>query len=503
MGLSNGTAAAPADTVKKPWYSLFVGHPKGFWFIFWGEFAERCSFYGMMSILARYVSEIIFSDMPRQDADSIANIYVSLFKAACYFLPLLGGFLADRYFGKYWMIVTFSVPYILGHVILTNEILPAMIVALVLLAMGSGVTKPNISTLMGLTYDQQRPGDEHLRTSAFTIFYMAINVGAGLAFFFIPMIRGSGSDPSQHNYALAFLVPAFLMAIALVLFAAGKPFYAKEVITRKVTTPEERALQWKVLGTVSGLFLVVVFFWAIFDQSHTTWIFFARDYMETRLFGFELSPEQFGTLNPVLIVLLAPLGPVLFLWLEKRGFKVRATNKLMAGFVLTAATMAVMAIAGSQAGQAEQRQVVKNNVPQVKNGEPVMYNYVNPEEKVSIAWLVVAFVLITVAEILISVTGLELAFVVSPPSMKSFITGIWLAAVGIGNSVINVPVGSLYPFMRPGVYFGLLAGMMLAIIVVFYFVGNWFNRKMAEKHALPPETEQTTAIKAAATTAEA
>src|SRR5947209_2061733 len=126
-----------------------TGHPRGFWFIFWGEFAERCSYYGMRVLLPLYLTDVF--DFPAN-----SPVYYR-FKMAVYFLPLLGGYLADRFIGKYWAIVGFSVPYVLGHFILGIENLTALFVALTLLALGSGVTKPNISTLLGLTYDQQRP----------------------------------------------------------------------------------------------------------------------------------------------------------------------------------------------------------------------------------------------------------------------------------------------------------------------------------------------------------
>src|SRR5438477_1909588 len=115
----------------------------------------------MRAILPLYLTTVLaFSD------SHAAAIYSS-FKAACYLLPLLGGYLADRFFGKYWTIVGFSVPYVLGHFILGIPSYIALVIALALLAGGSGVIKPNISTLMGLTYDQKRPGKEQLRTAAF------------------------------------------------------------------------------------------------------------------------------------------------------------------------------------------------------------------------------------------------------------------------------------------------------------------------------------------------
>ena len=94
---------------------LDVGHPRAFWFFFWGEFAERCSYYGMRAILPLYMTS---AGTSFHFSDQTGSKLVFAFKMACYFLPLLGGFLADRFFGKYWTIVGFSVPYVAGHFIL-------------------------------------------------------------------------------------------------------------------------------------------------------------------------------------------------------------------------------------------------------------------------------------------------------------------------------------------------------------------------------------------------
>jgi len=468
MGSKNdaGTEVSVQEVVP---HTGISAHPIGFWFIFWGEFAERCSYYGMRAILARYMAEAL------KLGEANANTFYMVFAASCYFLPLLGGYLADNFFGKYRIIVWFSIPYILGHVILSIEDPWFMAVALLLLAMGSGVIKPNISTLMGMTYEQQRPGQEHVLSNAFAIFYMAINIGASVSVFTMPWIR------TNFSYSLAFLFPAALMVLAFLLFAAGKPFYAREVIVRRVTTPEQRAQQWFVVGRIGGLFLLVSFFWAIFDQSGTTWVFFANTYMDRTFFGVEFDPEQFGTLNPVLIVVLVPLVTLLFNYLARRGISVRPTDKMIGGFLLTALTMGVMAVAGYRAGPVEgERPVVKDGKVVMTDGKPEMAAYVSPEHKVTIWWQVLAFLLITVAEILISVTGLELAFTAAPKAMKSFVTGLWLAAVGVGDLFFNAPVGRLYPEMQPGAYFALLTAMMLVVTVAFIFVARRFNRRNAE-----------------------
>lgn len=193
-----------------------LAHPPGFWFFFWGEFAERCSYYGMRAVLLLYMIDRL------KLADAQASVIMSYFMAACYFLPLVGGYLADHYFGKYRTIVAFSLPYIIGQMILGIENKPFLFIALSLLAMGSGVIKPNISTLMGLTYDQQRPGQTKLRSDAFAIFYFSINIGATISSFAMPKLR------DWFNYQTAFLCAAGLMAVAFVIFAAGKRFYAVE-----------------------------------------------------------------------------------------------------------------------------------------------------------------------------------------------------------------------------------------------------------------------------------
>ena len=474
-------ATANVDIQKKDnasFFQLLTQHPTGFWFIFWGEFAERCSYYGMRAILATYMAEKL--GLGKENA----GLYMSLFIGACYFLPLLGGYLADNYFGKYNIIVGFSVPYILGHVILGIETTAFVLIALSLLAMGSGVIKPNISTLMGMTYDQKRPGQDLLRTQAFSMFYMAINIGAFISQLGIPAIKDYyTARGSEYAYFVAFLVPAGLMVIAFFFFAIGKKHYAVEKIERRPSTPEESALRWQVLSQVGLLFLLVMFFWAFFDQSASTWIFFAQTYMKSDFFGF--SAEQMQAINPFLIVTCLPIMNFLFTSLANSGYNVRATDKILVGFVLTALTMGIMGYCGMATGKAEPRQKMDAAGQVVmKDGAPVMEDFVPADRKVSLWFQAIAYFVLTLAEILISVTGLELAFVAAPKNMKSFVTSLWLLTVFLANYLINVPMSLLYPKMHPGHYFLMLTGIMGAVCVVFVFVARRFNRAVeAQKEA--------------------
>jgi dipeptide/tripeptide permease len=567
------------------------GHPIGFWFFFWGEFAERCSYYGMRAILALYMTERL--GVSKADAGT----FMSLFIAACYFFPLVGGFIADRFFGKYWTIVGFSIPYVVGQIIVGIENQYVVFGSLALLAMGSGVIKPNISTLMGMTYDQQRPGQEQLRSNAFSWFYLAINIGAFLSQLAVPYLR------TAYSYQIAFLFPAALMALALAVFAMGKRFYGKEHIERKVTdsgnghrpqktltglpiqyrlmtaeaAAEDRALKRATLIRIGSLFLLVMFFWAIFDQSASTWIFFADTYMDLHVFGMTLTADQIQSVNAFFIMTLLPLSVVFFNAMAKRGIKIRPTDKMVAGFLMTALSMVIMSSAGFLAGA--KHDAVKLTVPEgelilpmsetklaevkkAADGSPVtldsgvkvlakdfdydkekkklnfsngalvlkdggkaevrdghliassldsnsleaggvlesllksgdalakvksdaatatleVVDWVRPAERVTVLWQILAFFVITIGEILISVTGLELAFVAAPPTMKSFVTACWLFTVGLANFVINAPITRLYPTMEPGIYFAILAGALAVVTVVFIPVSTKFNRGMA------------------------
>jgi POT family proton-dependent oligopeptide transporter len=579
MEVASTTADTPMPievSKSNPIVRFFASHPKGFWFIFWGEFAERSSYYGMRAILALYMADKLGL------GEKNAATYLSFFMAACYFLPLLGGYVADNFIGKYWTIVGFSLPYILGHFILGFENYTALVIALVLLAMGSGVIKPNISTLMGLTYDQERPGQTKLRSDAFAIFYFSINVGAALSQFALPPIR------THYGYWVAFLVPAGLMVVAFAIFAAGKPYYAREQIGGVVYTPEQKKQRMAILGRIAGLFTLVMFFWAIFDQSASTWIFFADTYMDCRIFGLRADPDQIQTFNPVFILLLLPPITMLFHKFDAWGFHVRPTGKIIVGFLLTALCMGVMAFAASMAGPAvtEPRLVLKegeiklsearvvfnnsdlkvrnvratakdgvftldggsvvgpdgeialksaaslfpsgdaafddNGAVKIKKGKiffsngelssasgtiqikdgaiakttgslkkgddgvtdndkPVvqMGNYVLIQNKVTVWWKVLAFLVITVAEVLISVTGLELGYTAAPKSMSGFVTACWLLTVGMANLAINAPVTRLYKTMPPATYFTLLAVTLLVVTVAFFFVAKQFNRVTA------------------------
>lgn len=410
-------------------------HPPAFWFIFWGEFAERCSYYGMRGILPLYLTAQLHYP------DDKAGPIIYSFKMACYFLPLVGGFLADRFFGKYWTIVGFSVPYVLGHFILGIGTPLTLFIALALLAGGSGVIKPNISTLMGQTYDRQRPGQEQLRSAAFLWFYFSINIGSLLSTIVVPIIRNA------HGYATAFQFPAWVMLGALIVFAAGKPFYAPDTVVRHEPTPQERRERWQTLGRLFGVFGLFVFFFVGYEQADSIWVFFTRDFVDLHVPGLRnpISPDQLQFINPLVVVICVPLFGWMFRKLDPEARTITAARKIFAGFLLAAAAPAALALAALVA---------------------------HDGQRVSLAWVVAAYVLLTLGEVLLYGTGLELAYAVAPGSMKSFVTACFLLTSTLGDFV-NVWLSPLYGRqLAPAQFFGVTALITLAAAMAFPFVGR-------------------------------
>lgn len=410
-------------------------HPVGFWFVLWGELAERASFYGMRTLLALYLlDELRFSTA------NGASV-MQFFQAACYLTPLLGGWVADRKLGRYWTIVGFAGPYILGHIVLGG--IPTtfgLALALPLLALGSGAIKPNTSTLMGMIYE--REGKTGAMGEAFSWFYAAINVGAAASSLALPLVR------DRYGYGVALTVPAVLMAVAFAIFAAGKPFYPVEKPSEEV-----RGSVAAPLRRLGGVFALIAVFWFVYDQSASTWVYFARDHLDLALgWGITLTADQIQGVNPLLILVLTPVFNAM--WPRISRSPLPATRKMLVGFGIVVVAMAIMAVAGTLAG----------------------------EGRVSVWWMLLATLVITMAELCISVIGLEFAFREAGPGAKSAVTAAFLLTVFVGDLAGGV-FARLYDQVPPGTYFALQTAIIAVAAVVFARVARRFEGQVAEPAA--------------------
>jgi POT family proton-dependent oligopeptide transporter len=471
--LAKGKAADPAVPAT---------HPKAIWFFFWGEFAERSSYYGMRAILFLYMTKALGMATERA-----APAYAG-FKAACYLLPLAGGYIADRWLGRYWTIVGFSVPYVIGQFLLAefpSELF--MFIALALLAAGSGVIKPNISTMMGETYDEKRPGQARLRSSAFLWFYFAVNIGALVSQLGLPLVRQhyilndsritpevraqlesalaegkdilplTPGDVLKDAFSVAFAIPAWLMVGSLIIFALGKPYYAHKRPEVHHLTPDERRLQWQTLVRLFGIFALVVLFWFGYEHNDTLWIEFISNHVNLRLpfANKTIAPDQLQFLNALFVIILVPTFNLLFGRFDPQVKIFTPMRKVLAGFLLTAAAVSIMAAAGF---------IVRSD----------------PSAKVSVFWPAAAYIVLTIGEVLLYATMLEIAYTAAPKSMKGFVTACFLLTNTLGN-FLNMAWMPLYgKTIAPGPFFAVTAGCVLLAAFAFLFVGRQFERSQAE-----------------------
>jgi len=370
--------------------------PAGIPFIVANEFAERFCYYGINAILALYLVQSLHF------GEAESTTWVSLFKSGSYFFPLLGAIVSDVFWGKFRTVITFSVAYCAGCVVLALAREPAMIAAgLFLIAFGTGGIKPCVSTNVG---DQFTSANQHLIEKAFSWFYLSINAGSLISIYLCPWLLPT-LGPTY-----AFGLPAAMMCVATVVFWLGRRRFA-------VVAPAGRAWLRDItsrqgLATIARLVVVyafVAFFWALWDQSNgTTWSLQARsDLMDKNLgLGITLLPAQVQLANALLILILTPLFSYFVYPLVGRFCAVTPLRKIGAGLFVTASSFLVIAwIEGRiQAGHG-----------------------------VSVWWQILAYVILTAGEVLVSITALEYAYKQAPLTMKSFIMALYLLSISAGN----------------------------------------------------------------------
>jgi len=413
-------------------------------YIIGNEVCERFSYYGMKSILAGYISGEVARGGLAQSGDKATQI-IHLFVFANYFAPLFGAWVSDRFWGRYSTILWISLFYCLGHGVLamsevfgdTSSKLLCLYTGLALIAFGAGGIKPCVSAFVG---DQFPTSQSHLLQKAYSAFYWSINFGSFFSFLLIPRIKDTA------GYGWAFGVPGILMAIATLIFYAGTRHYVRVPPLRESRQPGFMAIfieAWRnrsanhsfwqgaqarygseaveaaaSVGPVLKVFALIPVFWALFDQSSSTWVLQGFQ-MEAQtvpkafqwLTGEMLGAEQMQSMNPLMVMILVPLLTLVVYPRLERFTRVTPLRRISFGLSITGFSYVLVAW---------------------------IQHRVDQGEALSVLWQTWPYLVLTLGEVLVSISGLEFAYTQAAASMKSTIMSFWMLTVAAGNLLVSV-----------------------------------------------------------------
>ncbi|MBV7700025.1 peptide MFS transporter [Streptomyces sp. TRM70350] len=434
----------------------FFGHPRGLATLFMTEMWERFSYYGMRALLPLYLVAPAGLGLDAGTAIAIYSVYVS----TVYLLAMPGGWFGDRVWGPRKTVAVAGAIIMTGHLVLALPSAGTFYFGLLLVAIGSGLLKSNISTMVGHLYDG--PNDPR-RDGGFTVFYMGINLGA----FAAPLAIGTVGQ--QVNWHLGFALAALGMALGLAQFLLGSRHLSdRSSVVPKPLSREERnttlrkAMIWLliavvfyaiVVGTgsytlnwvmvplmiiglvvpitvlarikrdkeltgaeqsrVSGyiwFFIAAALFWMIYDQGGSTLSIFAKDHVDTQVFGWEFPVSWFQSVNPVMVMALAPVFATVWLALARSRKEPSTIAKFAGGLVLVGISFFVflLPLVASDGG------------------------------KVSPWWIVLIYFCQTTGELMLSPVGLSVTTKMAPAKYASQMMGVWFLAVTAGDAVTGL-----------------------------------------------------------------
>ena len=434
------------------------GHPKGLYLLFFTEMWERFSYYGMRAILILYLTKKLVEGGLGMDEKNAMLLY-GYFAGFVYFTPLIGGWLADRYLGKRLAVMIGGVTMMLGQFTLFGlNSTTGLYIGLLLLIIGNGFFKPNISTLVGGLY---KDGDSR-RDAAFTIFYMGINLGAMIA----PLVIGVVTDNMfattnedgsiSYGYRYGFLVSGIGMLLGQVIFNLLGTKYLGDLGTKPVgaVSDTEVAKVQKSINPETGkeldekdekqrisvifiLLIFAVFFWAGFEQAGSSLSLYTDKYIDRSIGSFEIPTSWFQSVNPLFIVTLAPLFTLF--WASPIGRRLTTPVKMGVGMIILGVGFLFMI------GAVAERSA-NGDVDDVNN-------------KAALMWLIMTYLLHTIGELCISPVGLSVVTKLSPPKLASVLMAVWMLSSFFAN-IVGGYIASYVETMGAGEVFTYIAGFV-------------------------------------------
>lgn len=470
--------------------SGFFGHPKGLFTLFFTEFWERFSYYGMRAILVYYMYYSV-TDGGLGIDETLALSIMSIYGSLVYMSGIIGGWLADRIFGTSKAVFYGGILIMLGHIVLA---IPGSVTmfffSMVLIVIGTGLLKPNVSTIVGDMYSEQ----DDRRDAGFTIFYMGINMGAFLS----PLIVGEVSE--RYNFHLGFSIAAIGMFIGLVMFVLTKkknlglagltpsnplpPAEKKKTFTTigigivvlaiiiailipmgvltfssfinivtflgiiiptayfivMYRSPKTTAVERSRLIAYVPLFLAAVMFWAIQEQGSTILASYADKRTQLEFAGFKIRAAWFQSLNPLFIITFAPIFAWMWVKLGKRQPTI--AQKFSLSLLFSGLSFLVILLPG------------------FLNGTDTL---VNP------LWLVLSYLICVFGELLLSPVGLSATTKLAPAAFSAQTMSLWFLASAAAQA-INAQIVKFYTPETESAYFGIIGAASIVLGIILFML---------------------------------
>ena len=421
--------------------SSWFGHPRGLSTLFFTEMWERFSYYGMRGFLILYMTASAAAGGLGFDDRHAASVYGN-YVGAVWLTPILGGFIADRFLGQYRSVLVGGIIIALGHFTLAFKDLPFFYAGLTLIVIGTGLLKPNVSTLVGSLYEQ---GDAR-RDAGFSVFYMGINLGAFLG----PFIAGYFAQ--EINWHLGFACAGVGMALGLVQYVLGKR-HIQPGLDRLAARPAPTSAggtgpvaltrsDWKRIGAVFVLFIFASLFWGAYEQAGSTLNLFADRFVRLELLGVKLYASWFVSVQAGFVILLSPAFAWLWVKLGSRQPTSAAKFALALFFVGSAFLFLIPAGVMAQGGAGV---------------------------RVSPLWLVGAYFIMELGELCLSPVGLSVVTKLAPVRIVSLMMGVFFLSNSVGNKLAGWSAGFISSVPLPTL-FGITAAVTLGAAVVMFLL---------------------------------
>jgi len=468
------------------------GHPAGLYLVFFTGMWERFSYYAMRGILVLYLTATWLNGGLGYDEKFSTTVY-GLATGLCYFTPLFGGWLSDRYLGQRKSIVVGGFIMVLAEFLLFapelftstaanltpeqlehNQLIGriGLFSGLFLLIIGNGFFKPNISSIVGDLYE---PGDKRL-DSAFSIFYMGINLGAVMAplivglladnVFATTYVDANGVTQITHGYRYGFLAAAIGVLVGQLLFVFLSNKYlgnigiepkgaakAAESATEEVKVPLTRQEKERI-AVIFIFFFFAVFFFAGMEQAGASFNLYANKYIDRNVFGFEVPTAWLQMINPFFVIVLAPVFA--YFWNTRLGQALNTPLKMGLGLIVLGIGFWFMLIAGFQRGA-----MWEGGLNIVDNTDVTI--------KASMIWMILTYFLHTIGELSLSPVGLSIVTKLSPARFASLFMGVWIMAAAFANMLAGlissyvVELGASTVFASISVFVMVLGILMVSL----------------------------------------